>query len=231
MLQTISSQLGHTNLIICNGEYISWILQIAKPRQWEKWAEMKKHLKRTKELLCLHNTLKTRGRHTKAVGNTQRPLAKPSAPDNYLNKSKKVYVSWDIWPSIYHFTHFALTNWYITIAKCFYISSIWCATFPGRSRHVLLWVPLLLLSHRPCALVSGSLDLWAVAVKMSFHITIHNLSNQCGTASNDMKRSINKLQMETIISGMFINIFYSCKSDHESSLNETVMHLSFSAMR
>lgn len=71
---------------------------------------MKKQLKRTKELLSLQKALKTRGRHPKALGNTQSPLAKPSAPDNYLNKSKKVHVSLDIRPTMYHFTHFALTN-------------------------------------------------------------------------------------------------------------------------
>lgn len=170
---------------------------------------MKKQLKRAKEVLCLHKALKTTGRHTKALGNTQRPLAKPSAPDNYLNKSKKVHVSLDIWPSMYHFTHFALTNWYITIAKCFYISSIWCAAFPGRSRHcvrpkacaALCFGCLYFCFHT--SLVSRSLGVWSCGWK---EVTIYT-SSQCCTTTNGMKCSITKLQMEVLISGMLINVF------------------------
>lgn len=96
-------------------------------RRWRNsWRELKNCC------VCTKHWKPKRGIQ-KALGNTQRPLAKPSAPDNYLNKSKKVHGSLDIWTSMYHFTHFALTSWYTTIAKCFHISSIWCAAFTGRS--------------------------------------------------------------------------------------------------
>lgn len=164
---------------------------------------MKKQMKRTKELLCLHKALKTRGRHTKALGNTQRPLAKPSAPDNYLNKSKKVHVSLDIWPSMYHFTHSALTNWYISLAKCSYISSIWCAAFPGWSE---CWV-------RPKACTALGAFIFAFT-HVFWACTWEPWCLTCGcyqTAqfiylANGMKCSINKLQMEVIISGRLINV-------------------------
>lgn len=70
-------------------------------------------------------------------------------------------------------------------------------------KHVLLWVPLLLLSHRSCELVSGSLALWSSGWQ---EVTIYT-SSQCGTTINGMKCSINKLQIEVIISRMLINVF------------------------